>query len=361
MKKALCVLLFLITCRFSDAQVDSAAAVHIRANYNAGVLLPEYGFLNYLADGYVQGVEVSAEHETSGRSAWDRLYKYPSMGVSFFHSTMGNNAIFGKQYSLYPYFSLYLLERKRFALSYQLGVGASYVTRKFDFTADAGNVAIGSHFNIHFHTQFDARVRLFDKTWLNGGLSFNHISNANLSEPNVGLNFCTLYSGITYMPGKAVARNREAVPDFEKMHEFMAEVFVGMKHTRTFESFQYPAAAIGFDYLYRPHHRFAMGGGADFFYDSSTEPQMKRLNKPFQPSYAYTSGLHVFQEFIYNRFSLTIQEGLYLGLPEKLNGYAMYNRALARWRLTDHFFVNLSMKTHVVVLDFPELGAGFAW
>ncbi len=134
-----------------------------------------------------------------------------------------------------------------------------------------------------------------------------------------------------------------------------------MKHTRTFESFQYPAVSISFEAKRRTHYKFAIGIGADFFYDASTEPQMKRLNKPYSSSNSFTSGIHISQEFIYDRVSFILQEGVYLGLTEKLNGYWMYNRAIARYKFSDHFFVNATMKTHLYILDFPEIGIGYYW
>lgn len=353
--------LFLLAGRILSAQTDSIASYLIRANAHYGVILPEYGFQNYLAEDYCRGFEINIAKQTSGKNIWQRLYRYPSFGLSFFYSTMGNPEVFGNQFTIYPYYALHIIERKKFSFGYQLGVGASYATKKFGFDSNYENVAIGSHLNIHFHTEFTLRAQLYKNLFLNAGLAFNHISNANLSEPNVGLNFCTLYSGLSYAVGKNQPRITEPVGAYPKDHLFSVMICGGMKHTRTFESFQYPAFSVSFDYRYRPKYKFAFGGGADFFYDSSTEVQMKRLGKNFKSTYAYTSGLHISQEFMYDRFSLIVQEGLYIGLTEKLNGYKMYNRAILRYRFLPHWFVNVSMKSHLVILDFPELGVGYSW
>jgi hypothetical protein len=134
-----------------------------------------------------------------------------------------------------------------------------------------------------------------------------------------------------------------------------------MKHTRTFESFHYPAVSAGFEIKRRLKYKFSLGAGADFFYDSSVQPQMERLQREFHPSDAYMTGIHISEEFHFANASVIVQEGVYLGLTEKLFGYFMYNRAIARYHFCNHFFVSLSMKSHLYVLDFPEAGVGVYW
>ncbi|TND04542.1 MAG: hypothetical protein FD123_3811 [Bacteroidetes bacterium] len=222
-------------------------------------------------------------------------------------------------------------------------------------------MAIGSHMNIHFHTNFEAKYRVYKNVFVNGGIAFNHLSNANLSEPNLGLNFGTLFAGISYTTGSPAARNHEEITPLEPGFEYAATFYAGMKHTRTFESFQYPAFSLSFDACRRTGHKFAFGGGADFFYDSSVEIQMLRLNKPYNPSDSYTSGLHATAEFVYNRFSLILQQGVFLGLTDKLNGRSVYNRSIARFRFSKHLFASATMKSYFVILDFPEIGIGYHW
>lgn len=346
----------------SDAAApDSIYSYSVTVNAHSGILLPEYGFIAYLSNDYAHGFEANICRQTSGKTIWERLYRYPSFGLSFFYSSMGNREVFGNQYTLYPYYKIHLLEKDRFRLSYQMGVGASWSTKKFDATDNYQNLAIGSHLNIHYHADFIAAFRTGKKTRINAGLSFNHISNANLSEPNVGLNFCTLFTGLSFDAGKRSLRNRDAVPPFSPYFTYEILACGGMKHTRTFESFRYPAVSLSFEAKRRMRYKFSLGAGADFFYDSSVEPQLVRTGRSFHKSDAFMTGIHVSEEFHFNRASLILQEGVYIGLTEKLYGYFMYNRAIARYKVSSHFFVNLSMKSHLYVLDFPELGVGYYW
>lgn len=357
-------LLAIAVCCFVSIQAQTRYTAHpyfVRGNVQQGVLLPEYAFMSYLTDDYTRGFEINILKQTSGKSIWHQLYRYPGFGMSFHYTTLGSREYFGNQYSLYPYFSMNILRRKKFELNYQMGVGVAYATKKYLPDNNYQNLAIGSHFNIHYHADMIAQYQAGKRIFLNTGLAFSHISNANLSEPNVGLNLFSIYAGVSYAFGKPDSSGGNFNMHMDPYFTYEVMLAGGMKHTRTFESFQYPALSVSFDAKRRFGYKFALGLGVDFFYDSSIEPQMIRLNKSFVPSNAYTSGIHLAEEFIYDRFSFIVQEGVYIGLTDKLFGYVMYNRAIARYKFTQHFFASISMKSHLFILDFPEVGIGYYW
>lgn len=356
------MLLLLLLLRGSGhAQADSTYLWHLKAQVHQGVLLPEYGFMDYLARDYIRGFEVSIARRTLGKKLWEQLYGYPVWGITFFYSSMGNREVFGNQFTLFPYFVSHIMGKGPLSLDGQMGLGIAYTTKKFDLQQNPLNIAIGSHLNIHFRTELMARLRFSPRNHLHLGIAFHHISNANLSEPNVGLNFASLGTGVWHAVGSKQPVTHQAVPRHKAHLSLEAMVSGGVKHTRTFESFRYATASTSLGMKFRWCHRFAVGTGADFFYDASVEDQMRRLGKPFLPHYAWMSGIHLAQEVIVGRTSFILQQGAYLGLLQRLNGYKFYNRFLARHHLTDHFFANLSLKSHLVMLDFPELGLGFDW
>jgi hypothetical protein len=356
----LCILL-ISASSYSCAQQDSVYRWKMRANVQRGLLLPEYGFMSLQSSEFISGAEVNIRYQTAGNTIWERMYRRPAVGISAYWSTLGSAEYYGQQFALYPYYALNLIHKNRFRFDYQMGVGAAYVTKKFHQYENYSNVAIGSHFNIHFHADLVTSFKVNDRNQLELGLSFAHVSNANLSEPNVGLNWSSLWLGYNFASGKKQAVVNES---FDKLPAyFIHEIMLtgGMKHTRTFESFQYPAMSLSYEVKRRTGYKFAIGAGADVFYDASIEPQMNRLNKPYSGIDSWLTGIHFTQEFFYNKVSFIVQEGFYLGLTDKLNGYFMYNRAMIRYRFTDHLMVNASMKSHLYILDFPELGIGFFW
>lgn len=361
--KKIALLAFAFCC-FVSIKAQSRYTAHsylVRGNVQQGLLLPEYAFMSYLTDDYTRGFEVNVLKLTSGKSIWHHLYRFPGFGMSFHYTTLGSKEYFGNQYSLYPYFSMNILRVKKFEFNYQMGIGLAYATKKYIPDHNYQNLAIGSNVNIHYHADLIAQYQVGKRLFLNTGIAFSHISNANLSEPNVGLNLCSVYAGVSYAFGASDSSGGDFNMHLDPYFTYEVMIAGGMKHTRTFESFQYPALSVSFDAKRRFGYKFALGVGADFFYDSSIEPQMTRLNMPYASSNSYTSGIHLAQEFIYDRFSFILQEGIYVGLTDKLFDHNMYNRAIARYKFTSHFFAGLSMKSHLFILDFPELGIGYYW
>ncbi len=193
-----------------QAQNKFSDNLKLQVNYHFGVALPEYEFLTYIIDDYVQSVDISLIKETIGKNYWQQIFKYPEYGVSLYYSTLGNNEILGKEIALTGFFRVNFISRSRFRFYNRTGAGFSYVSRKFDFDDNFLNVAVGSHFNMHFNFRLGVNFSLSEKIELNTGLSFDHFSNANISEPNLGLNNLSAYGGLSYRLGQKIEKKKQS-------------------------------------------------------------------------------------------------------------------------------------------------------
>src|SRR3989338_779740 len=162
-------------------------------NYLQGFGLPEYSALNYAFNDYARGLDVAVVKERSGKDMYERLYNYPENGVAFFYLTLGNKDILGEAIGVNYLFRLNIVEHKRFRLYNRMVIGLAYLTKKHHFTDNPMNVVIGSHINIHYNCRFGASYRITDRIELDAGASFDHFSNGNTAEPNIGLNYLTFY------------------------------------------------------------------------------------------------------------------------------------------------------------------------
>lgn len=344
------------------SQKDKLSDIKMSAKYHYGFLLPEYDFFNYLVNDHINALEINIQKEFDGKHLWHKLYKYPSLGFSFIYSELGNNTVFGKAFAFYPYIQFNLIKRKLFDLKYQLGIGICYVTKHFDPIDNYHNIAVGSNFNIWFNTELTFNYHISSAVSLQAGTAFYHLSNANLAEPNIGLNFWTFFSGIQANINQIEKSYDYEIPEFTGKNNYSV-IFAGAtKHTRRFSKELYFAASLSFEYKRVLGHKFSLGAGGDLFYDGSVPDEMRRNNEPeIKNIYMMKTGIHVSQELIIGRLSLIIQEGLYFLLKDELNKNLMYNRGIIRYKFSDHFFANLAMKSNVVVLDVMELGIGYYW
>ena len=358
----LCVLFIFLIDNTGFSQTEKFSDIRLSAKYHYGYLLPEYSFFTYLINDHIDAFEFNIQKKTSGKDLWHKLYKYPSIGFSFIYTELGNNTIFGKAYAVHPYIQFNIFNRKRFDLRYQLGIGMCYATEHFDLIENYHNIAIGSHLNIWFNTELSASYRITPIVSMTAGTAFYHLSNANLAEPNIGLNNLTFFCGIEANFNQNMKVFDDEIPEFNRKNEYSVIIAGATKHTRRFADELYFAASISFEYKRLLGHKFSIGGGSDLFYDSSVPDEMLRNNEPdIKNIYMLKTGLHVSQELIFGRLSLIIQEGIYILLKDELYKNTMYNRGIIRYKFSDHFFANLAMKSNVVVLDVMEIGLGYYW
>ena len=343
--------------------VDRAKAQEnfkFRADVHTGLVLPEYSQMLYLVNAPVVGAEFSLCRLAKPTKYWNQLYRFPEYGFTFQFTSLGNQQVLGYEYAVFPYFTLPLVRKQSFLFYQQYGFGVGYATKKFDLTTNYQNVAVGSHFNAHFSFKLGVKWNLDQRKALNGGLFFTHYSNANMAEPNLGLNFAGVYAGIQIGRTNATPSPTLEVPAHVKKNEFAVVTAFGGKHTRALQSDIYQAASITFEYKRHVYHKVHVGGGLDFSYDSSTQPEMAAKGKyNFKPIDNYRSGIHVAQEFVYAQFSFILQEGVYIGLTDKVNNHPIYTKAVVRYKVNAHWLLHFAMRSHLHILDYPEIAIGY--
>lgn len=311
-----------------------------------------------MSEGPTTSFDLSFIKETTGKNDWEIAYNYPSFGISLFYSTLANDAVFGREFAVVPFFKINLFRKGKFKLYNQTGLGYGYVSKTFDLEDNFQNVAVGSHSNFHFNVRMGAEFLTLQNTSINTGIALDHFSNANTSEPNLGLNYLSCFLALNFHLG---TRDEKVVAELspnEKKVENELIYNIGGKHARSLSSKYYLTSSLSFEKRKSYFRALHLGVGADLFYDSSVEDQLKKTDKNYQSHYRIQTGIHISQTILYHRFSLTLQEGIYLGLVERVDNYVMYNRGIMKYWVTDQFSVRLSMKSHLHILDYPEIGIG---
>lgn len=357
--KIICLLFCLTKLYVANSQSKFTDNLSLRLDAHYGFILPEYSNFNLLINKPSLGFEFSIEKKTTGKTFWEQVYKYPEFGLSFFFITLGNKNVLGNEFAIYPYVKTFLIRKKRFQLSNQFGLGAGYATKRFDLETNYQQIAIGSKLNVHFNYKLGTQFKLTNRLLLNAGISFSHFSNANMSEPNLGINLVTGFAGLNYALSEPNKFSTNVIPEHQPKHELALIYAAGGKHTRALQSTVYFTSSLSAEYKFHWKRKFHFGGGLDLFYDSSTKVEMGPDNPDYKSIYDFRTGFHLSQEFVYDRFSFILQEGIYVGLVDQVDKSVMYNRAILRWKFSYRFLISVSMKSHLHILDYPELGFGY--
>ncbi len=342
----------------SSSQSSFFKDTQLGINSHLGWNLPEYQFISFYTNDYIRSIDVNFSKESMGKNEWERLFNYPSCGISLFYSSLGNDDIFGRELALTYFFKIDLINKNKFNFYNRTGIGLSYVNQKFDLIDNYQNVAVGSNLNVHFNMRWGADYEITEKLELDGGLSFDHFSNGNTAEPNLGLNYLTGYVGVNYRLGKRSIRITTALSPHERKNVYSLFGSIGGKATRSLSSGYFLTSSLAFEAERSVWRALHLGLGADIFYDSSQETQLLEKGKEYKSIYDFQTGIHMSQTLRYRKFSLSLQEGFYIGLKENIEEKPMYNRGIIRYQISDKTWVRVAMKSHLVVLDYPEFGIG---
>ena len=354
-------ILLLVSC-FSSTYLLSETKItdnlYLGINYQKGYCIAEYQVFNYIVNDYFRSVDITLTKSTYGKDYWQQIYNYPHFGISFYHSTLGNNQILGKEYALTAFARFDILKISKFSLYNRTGIGLSYVTKKFDIENNYLDVAVGSHINTHVNLRLGIGYQPVKKLELKSGVSFDHFSNANMSEPNLGVNALTFFAGANYLLGIENEKVTHTIEPLERKFYFDLYTSLGGKHTRRLTSEVFFCSSMSLESYYMVLRKLHIGLGADLFFDSSIKDQLTDRGDNYKAADSFQSGIHISQSFIYNKFAIELQEGIYLLLPEKVDGYKFYNRGIVKYRVSRVISIRMAMKTHLHILDYPEVGLG---
>lgn len=353
------ILLFLFFKQTGFSQDKTIEPFKVNLNYHYGFNLPEYEFIGMLTKDYTRSFDLSISRESYGKNMWEQIYNYPEHGISLFYSSLGNNEIFGKELALSYFIKIYFLSKEKFRVYNRTGVGLSYVNRVFDAEENYLNVAIASHFNAHFNFRIGASYRLNKRFEFNAGSSFDHFSDANMKEPNLGINYLSAYLGLSYkLAGEFKKEYHELKPHIPK-NEIELFTSIGGKHSRSFSSKYFLTSSVSLEIRRAFFRALHFGAGIDLFYDSSVKSVLEEKGQDYRGIYDFQSGIHISQTLVYSRFSISFHEGIYLGLTDKKEDYKYFNRGIIQYSLSDNFAIRLAMKTNLNILDYPEIGLGY--
>jgi hypothetical protein len=337
--------------------------LYAELNYHYGFIAPHHKSITYYLEEHIKGLEVNVGYKTNGAKKWQQIYNYPFLGVGYYHSGLANNKVFGKANALF----LYLKSDKQLfrnkALFYnKISFGISHISEKFDLHENHYNISIGSHFNAFIQGTLGIQYQIYPKVLLSAGMSFTHSSNGHLKSPNQGLNFITTSLGLNYDFNTINSDFQYETKKKETDYQFTVISSVGVKQVSHRVKGNFFTSSLVFDVDLLRFNKRRYGFGFDFFYDESTKKQHEFDKVVFSESdnYYRIAG-HLSYVTVVGKTSFVIQPGIYLWNHYEVFG-RISNRLGIRYRFSEHFLFNISVKAHwVAIADYLEWGIGYAW
>ncbi len=344
-------------------QENSASnTFYLSGRYLHAYAIPHRKSMRHLIqDGARAGV-INFEWVTNGKRPWHQQFRNPRIGVSLYHLYLGNDEELGRSTGLYPYFQFPVLSRKKLILSYQIGWGITYVSKTYERIDNFQNIAIGSHFNAAIGSLAELEIPLYDGLQLRTGLSFIHFSNGSARKPNLGINTAGLHAGLGYRFGPA----EEQPPKWEKSppkhrYESMFALLVGNKQVSLSDPKSYFVYTFSGELGRRYSEKAMVAIGLDAIYNTAIRPQFRSLGEEVDNDLdLFQSGLTAGYHLFLGKMDINFCIGGYLRTGYKEDGF-IYNRIGTRYYWNDYLVSSLTLKSHLFVADYIELGVGYRW
>nr|NQU92019.1 acyloxyacyl hydrolase [Bacteroidota bacterium] len=359
--------LFLIETSFplfgQNSGSSFASGIFIEAKIHQGFLISHHPEMLSLTNGFFPSYEFSLLKQTTGKQHCHYLRNYPQIGITYRYSTHGGSRYLGESHSIIPFINFPLLKKTAFSMSFKVGLGVGYLTRKFDRIENYKNLAIGSHYNAAINFQVQMKVMISHRIYLNAGLSMFHLSNGTIKTPNYGLNIPSVFAGITYkITRKEIAYKIPEIIESRKGKTNFNLIIAGAAKeiSKQYDVVYNVYVASGsLTRYYNNVNKILIG--FDMVYDESNIALMERAGDTIQfQEQAIKYGLNAGHEWAISNLSLYLSLGYYIYSRYKSDG-VIYNKLGVNYLIDGHINLSLILSAYYARADYLALGIGITF
>ncbi len=332
------------------------SSTFIQASYLRGSMYPHHEYLRFFNHDFVNGFEL----QLAKTFLHLRPHRPPAIGVSLYHSGLGNRDVYGTITGLsFTFKSNYFSLGNVFTLGSTVSSGVSYASKPYNSETNPFNQAIGSRLNALIVVSVDFKVSIDKTLALFVSPTYTHTSNGKLKLPNTGLNLYALQIGACY----SINQN-EVVPISPELPQIASSrvkliglYAAGVSQNNKRNPFAEFASSSILEITYSLNSNHRIGIGGDVFQSTNITKNLNELQLA-EADYTTTYGVHLAYEIVWGRLSFALQPG-YMVIPNSLTPSRIFKRVGIRYNVYDGFFVNCSLKATQFAADYIEWGIGY--
>ena len=346
----------------STDRIDSVLAVRqyrINATFMVGFLAAHHAKMQVMMQRSILAGELDLGYKTNGKNNWECFYNYPEYGFAILYYDLGSPEYLGQSLGIQPYLSFPLLSSRQWGnLYFKAGVGVAYVSKKWDQYTNYKNTGIGSHINAGAKFELGASVKLSSSWYLNGGVSFSHISNGSTNNPNSGINMPSVNIGTTYAFGEKNYLIPYSTISFRKKLEYQLFISGSYKDIFPEGTGHYPVVSLS-NYFYKPlKEHTGINFSWDIMYDESHWKLLQIERDSVSKLQLVKTGLALGYQFNFDRVALVFQMGYYIYTYYKSAGL-FYQRLGLQYEFIPKVYFRVALRTSWSNADCIEFGFGY--
>ena len=293
---------------------------------------------------------------------WVKYYNFPTTGISFSYSNLGNREVLRNEFSLIPFIVLKTSRNPRKSIDFKIGLGASYFNHPYHEVYNPENKVIGSQFTWAFQFFLYKNLYVSNRMNLKLGGGFLHSSNAHTTIPNYGMN-SVMVSLALQMANKPYdpdfTRQFDKLPLRRRNHYFIqARLGYGWHELGgTWEpvgtkDYRINSYSISGGVIKKRHLRLSLGFTYRFyesFYDFIRNNKSRTGLGENPKSEASNVIIHIGTEFLIGHLGMDIQLGYNLHKPfyDEFNSRWEFNNGFKYWR-NKYLVTRFGMKLYLI-------------
>jgi len=312
---------------------------------------------------FIFDAEVS--RRVSGKKDWHHKFHLPELGAMFSYLRLGNADVFGSAAGVVPFFKYNWVKNRGQKWFVKVGFGLGYVSKRYDPVENPTNEAISTPFNNYSKLELGVTHRLGSRYHLTTAVSASHFSNANIKQPNLGLNLLSAKLAIGWAAGKQTEIRREVEAELPKRWAFYLRPSWGMT---TGDIDGQPADHVISISAYvartfKHQHRVQLGLNYEHLWpirNYLVEQGSEDLNQ------AGKVWLHLGYEYLMDQLGFVVQAGVYLydpvvSRPSMANRFGFNYYPAGTYGKKKTFYLGAYLKSHSARADYPEFALGFSF
>lgn len=300
------------------------------------------------------GLEATISWQRVDSAVWSLCNCYPRRGFSLSYYDY-DNRVLGRSVTLAHFLEpTYRISNRTF-FSFKGAMGLSYLTHPFDSVKNPSNQSYSTKINGYLSVGIGAWIQIQDHWWINPSVSYQHISNGGMREPNKGINWPTAGLALSYQPvsGPYYTGQRPSKRLWESQPlRYDITLFGTARRNVNERGVSQRMALVGLAAQgAKQIGRINMLlGGIEASRDEELRTELKKDSLDASP---VTVGLTVGHEFILGKFLFSQKLGVYV-----FDQTPYHDRLYHRWTFLyrpGRLGVGFSLKAHRHVADYLDL------
>jgi hypothetical protein len=355
-RKVYLALSFVIFCSVVLAQGEYPA---FEVSYSYGGILRHSKELPEIRKNRVQGFTVTAARFHTSKQKWEQCFCYPLIGAGVAVYDFGDPLVLGNSINPFLFVAPKIFPGGRLHIIPRGGAGLSYVSKVYDANSNPENTFFSSH--LSFFLQLDISVRYQITKQLNwqGGVSYNHVSNGGVKQPNKGMNFITANAGLNYYLAtpEIPLYTVDTLTGNNVKWRYAAMTFFSLKVAKPEEGYSRKNGAV-FGCIVKMGYsvpRFSLlTAGIEYVADMYLQEQLMRAGEEvdFQ-----RIALLLGHTATFGKLSFITDLGVYVYSPSKAPDPVYQHYALT-YRFGRHLFAGVGLKAHRHVAELMLINSG---